>query len=407
MPKFFYNAKSFKGESSTGSMEVKDEHQLARILHEQGLVLISANLEKKLGEKKKIGISAPFLRRVSLVEKLMFIRNLQVMISAGLPLPRALKTLSVQSRNKKFKNVLTEIMDEVTKGNSFSASLTKYPDVFSELFVSMVKVGEESGTLDNVLKTLSQQLEKENELKSKIIGAMIYPAVIVSVMLGIGIMMLILVVPKLAQTFEDFDVELPLTTKITVFIGTLLATKWYLLIVIIFIFIFLMRIILRTKGGKKIIDNLVLKIPIVSNIIKKTNSAFTTRTLSSLIAAGVPLVRSLEITSGTLGNYFYREIISGAVEEVRKGKKLSNILEPHQDLYPPVVVQMVAVGEETGETSNILAKLADFFEEEVDNSTKNLASVIEPLLMVVIGGVVGFFAVSMIQPMYSMLGAIQ
>jgi len=407
VPSYFYTAKSLKGESKTGTIEAKDEHQLARILREQGFVLISANLEGEKNKKRIFEISLSFLRRVSLTEKLIFTRNLQVMISAGLSLPRTLKTLALQTKSEKFKRALLNIMEEVNKGNSFSDSLAKYPDIFSELFISMIKIGEESGTLEKVLKTLSHQLETENELKSKIKGAMIYPAVIISAMIGIGILMLIIVVPKLAETFKDFNIELPLTTKITVFIGTFLAQRWYLVFLMIIVFAFLLRIIIKTKEGKKFIDSLTLKIPIISNFIKKTNSAFTVRTLGSLIAAGVPLVRSLEITAGTLGNSYFKKAILDAVEEVRKGQKLSVVLEPYQNLYSPIVIQMIAVGEETGETSGILMKLADFFDEEISNATKNLASVIEPVLMIVIGAAVGFFAISMIQPMYSMLGAIQ
>jgi len=405
MSKYFYNAKSLGGESKSGIIEAKDEHQLAKILHEQGFVLISSNLEGK-EKKNRLDFSLPFFKGVSLAEKMMFTRNLQVMISAGLPLPRTLKTLAVQSKSEKFRKALLGIMEEVTRGNSFSDSLAKYPDIFSELFISMIKVGEESGTLDSVLKTLGHQLETENELKSKIKGAMIYPAVIISAMIGIGILMLIMVVPKLAETFEEFNIELPLTTRITVFMGTFLAQRWYLLIFLIIVFIPFLRTITKTRGGKKFIDSLILKIPIISTLIKKINSAFTVRTLGSLIAAGVPLVRGLEITAGTLGNSYFRGAISAAVEEVKKGEKLSTVLEKYQNLYLPIVIQMIAVGEETGETSSILMKLADFFEDEVSNATKNLTSIIEPVLMIVIGAAVGFFAISMIQPMYSMLGSL-
>lgn len=407
MPTYFYTAKSLEGNTKTGTADAKDEHQLARILHEQGFVLISANSERKKSAKISFGISLPIFKKVSLTEKLMFTRNLQVMVAAGLSLPRSLKTLALQARSERFRMVLLNIMEEVSKGNSFSDSLEKYPDIFSELFTNMIKVGEESGTLENVLKNLSYQLEKENELKSKIKGAMIYPAVILSAMVSIGILMLIIVVPQLAKTFEEFDIELPLTTKITIFIGTLLTQRWYLLLFIIIVLIFLLRVIIKTKGGKRFIDTLTLKIPVISDLIKKTNSAFTVRTIASLVAAGVPLVRSLEITAGTLGNSHFKEAISSAVEEVRKGKKLSVVLELYKNLYPPIVIQMVAVGEETGETSGILMKLANFFEDEIDNATKNLTSIIEPILMIVIGAAVGFFAISMIQPMYSMLGSIQ
>lgn len=408
MSTYHYIAKSSNGEEKSGTLEAKDTHQLARTLKNQGFILIKAEIEK--GEKKsflQFGLGdIPFLGGVSLAEKLMFTRNLQVMIASGLPLPRSLEILSSQTKSKKFKKALLGIEKEVIKGNFFSDTLKEYPDIFSELFQNMIKVGEETGTLDEVLKVLSRQMEREHELKSKIKGAMMYPAVIISAMIGIGILMLIMVIPKLAETFEELEIELPITTKFVIGLGTFLAEKWFLAILIIIGFIFLFSRISKTKRGKSAIDFLVLKIPIVSSIVKKTNSAYTVRTLSSLITSGVPIVRSLEIVAGTLGNIYFKTAISEAAEKVRKGEKLSEALKPYQNLYPLIILQMIKVGEETGETSSILAKLADFFEEEVGNATKNLTSVIEPILMLIIGAVVGFFAISMIQPMYSMLGSV-
>ncbi|MBZ9572043.1 type II secretion system F family protein [Patescibacteria group bacterium] len=407
MPKYFYTAKSFGGEMKSEVLEAEDLHQLARTLRQEGYILISATLEGREVKERKFEISLPFFGGVSLIEKMMFTRNLRVMIAAGVSLPRALGTLAIQSKSKKFREALLDIAEEITKGKNFSDSLAKYPDIFSELFSSMVKIGEEAGTLEDVLKTLTGQMEREYELSSKVKGAMIYPAVIICAMIGIGILMLVMVVPRLAETFEELNVELPPTTQLVISLGNFLAEKWPLAILIVFATLFLFRLILKTKEGKRIIDTLILKIPIVSPIIRKTNSAYTVRTLSSLITSGVPIVRSLEITSGALGNVHFREAMAASAIKVRKGSKLSKALRPYQNIYPPLVIQMIEVGEETGQTSDILAKLADFFEEEVTNATKNLTAVIEPVLMLLIGAVVGLFAVSMIQPIYSMLGAIK
>jgi len=403
MPKYSYTAQSLKGESKSGILEAKDEHQLARALRQEGLILIRAEPEGK-STKRNFEISLPSLG-VSLTEKLFFTRNLRVMISAGLPLPRALETLAKQAKNKKFKSAILNIREEIAKGKNFSDSLAKYPDIFSELFQNMVKVGEESGTLEGVLQTLSRQIEREYDLKSRIKGAMIYPAVIICAMIGIGILMLVMVVPQLAQTFEELEIELPLTTRIVIGMGDFLTQKWYLVILIIFVSAFIFWRATKTKTGKTIIDKLTLRVPIISPIIRKINTAYTTRTLSSLVAAGVPIIRSLEITSGTLGNIYYKSAIIAVAERVRKGEKIAQALEPYENIYPSIVIQMVAVGEETGETSSILAQLAEFFEEEVSNATKNLATIIEPVIMLIIGGAIGFFAVSMIQPMYTMIGA--
>jgi len=407
LPKYFYTAKSFKGEARSGVLEVKDKKELSRILHQQDLVLISASLEKEKIKKGKLEISLPIFRGVSLTEKMMFARNLQVMIAAGISLPRSLTILAAQTKNKNFQKALLDILEEVTQGKSFSESLRKYPQIFPELFVSMIKVGEEAGTLEEVLKNLIYQMEREHDLRSKITGAMMYPAVIICAMIGIGVLMLIMVVPKLAETFEELEIELPITTRFVIGIGTFLAEKWFLLPVIILVLFLFLRTISRTKTGKRLFDKLILKFPIISSIVKKTNSAQTVRTLSSLITSGIPIVQALGIVSGSLGNFYFKEAMTKAKEEVKKGGKLSEALKPYQNLYPLLVIQMIEVGEETGQTSDILAKLADFFEEEVTLATQNLSSLIEPLLMLLVGGAVGFFAISMIQPMYSMLGAIK
>jgi len=409
VPTYFYTAKSLKGESKSGTYEAKDEHQLARILRQEGYVLISALPEEKK-ERKTLFLFwqqlLPFWGKVSLKEKMIFTRNLRVMISAGVPLPRALKTLSEQSSNGRFKKVLLKIAEEITKGRSFSRALAEHPDIFSNFFCSIVGVGEESGTLEENLGILVRQMERENDLKNKIKGAMMYPAVIILAMIGIGILMLVMVVPKLAETFQKLEIELPFTTRLVIALGNFLTEKWYLVILLIFVLTMVIRFVLKTKAGKKLWDGLNLRIPIISTLVKKTNAAYTVRTLSSLIAAGTPLVRALQIVSETLGNFYFQQALVGSIEKVKKGQKLSEALRPYRELYSPTVIQMVEVGEETGQTSEILQKLADFYEEEVTRATKNLASIIEPIIMLLIGGAVGFFAISMIQPMYSMLGSI-
>jgi len=408
MSKYFFTAKSQKGENYSDYREAKDEQDLARILRQEGYILISVGKEES---KKKSGFgswrSIFSFGGVSLEDKLMLTRNLKVMVSAGISIPRALKTLAEQSKSKKFKKALIEISERIVKGENFSDSLASHPAIFSQLFCSMVKVGEESGTLEKNLDILAKQMERDHALKSKIKEAMVYPAVIITAMIGIGIMMLIVVVPKLAKTFEELQAELPITTKIVIGSGTFLAEKWYLVVAILFFCFGFFRAILKTKKGKEKVDTLVLKLPVISPIIKKTNAAHTIRTLSSLISAGVPLVRSLEIISATMGNFHYQEALAAAIEKVKKGEKLSAALAPYQNLYPLTVIQMIEVGEETGETSGILEKLGDFYEEEISQATKNLTAVIEPVLMLIVGGVVGFFAISIIQPMYSMLSSIE
>lgn len=408
MPIYNYSAKSLtEDKDKSGTMEAKDLRELAYSLKEEGFILIKAESQNKDKESgHKLRASIPFLNNVSLTEKMMFTRNLQVMTISGLSLPRSLDILSSQSKNKRFKKILLEIKERIVKGENFSVALKSYPNIFSDLYQNMIKVGEESGTLEEVLGILARQLERDHDLKSKIKSALMYPAVILFAMSTIGVLMMVMVVPKLAGTFQDLGVELPITTKFIIALANFITTKWYLFIIFIIIFIFGIWISFKNKKVRKITDALLLRTPIFSPLIIKTNSARFSRTLSSLMGGGVSIVRSLEITSGVLGNFYFKEALIKASEQVGKGKKISDSLEEYKHIYPIMVLQMIKVGEETGETSSILAKLADFYEEEVTNSTKSLASIIEPVLMLVIGAAIGFFAVSMIQPMYSILDTI-
>jgi len=404
VPRFSYIAKSEEGLTKTGFLEAKDETELAEALRQEGLFLISSKTEDLSSKDKKFSLSLG--SGVGSKDKLFFIRNLKVMTVAGVALPRAIATLADQARNKNFKRALIKIQEKIIHGQSLSQSMQEYPEIFPEIFQNMVKVGEESGTLEQVLNNLALQLEKQQELKSKIVSALIYPLVVLSAMVGIGFLMLIIVVPQLAETFAELELTLPFTTRIVIWLGTTAKQYWYLLPIVIFGLVFIIRQILKLKSGKRLFDKLFLKLPALSKLVRETSSASFARTLSSLTASGVPLIKSLEIIAGTLDNVYFKDSLLAAVEQVKKGVKLSETLKPYNNLYLPIVVQMVEIGEETGETSQVLEQLATFLEDEVTNATKNLASIIEPLLMLVVGGAVGFFAISMIQPMYSMLEAL-
>ncbi|MBI2573985.1 MAG: type II secretion system F family protein [Candidatus Wildermuthbacteria bacterium] len=401
MPNYFYTAVSSAGAHESGTAMVKDEQELAHVLREKGYVLLSAR-EKKDGDAwANLEAWLNGLFGVSLEERLMFTRNLKVMVSAGVALPKALEILSLQTKSYSLKKALFAVKEKVLQGFMLSQAMEAHPSVFSELFVNMVKVGEESGTLESVLSHLAVQTEREYDLKSKIKGALVYPAVILTAMTGIGILMLVLVVPKMAETFKGMNIQLPLSTRFVIGLGDFLTHQWYIAFGVVGLFIGSLAYFLRTALGKKAFDALVLKLPVISDIATKTSAAFTVRILSSLIAAGVPIVRSLEITSRVLGNSYFKAVLARAAEDVKKGAKLSQVFREYGKLYPPVVAQMLEVGEETGKTSEVLGKLAEFYEGEVGNTTKNLATAIEPVLMLFIGGAVGFFAISMIQPIVS------
>lgn len=404
MPNYFYTAKSFDGKTEAGVLSAPDEYQLAKIIKSKGLVLIRAMPEEK---KRKFTLNFSFsLLPVSLSEKIIMVRNLGVMISTGLSLVKSFDVLSQQSRNSRLKIALIDIKDRINKGENLSDALGNYPNIFSELFTNMIKVGEESGTLDEVFQILSLQLQKEHELKSKIRNAMIYPSIILLVMFIVGIVMVAFVIPNLNVFFKSLNVEVPIYTKILLTVGDFLSKKWYLVLIFMVLSAGSFYLLIKTKFGKKAIDAALLKIPIISPIVKKNNSASLIRSLSSMIAAGIPLTRSLEIASKTVNNHYFRDAAINAEEKVKKGWKLSVALKDYQDIFPFGVTEMVEVGEETGKSSNILKKLADFYEQEAITAVEGLSILIEPILIIILGLGVGIFAFSIIQPMYSSLQSI-
>jgi type IV pilus assembly protein PilC len=402
MPKYFYTAKNIAtGETSGGEMEAKDERTLAQDLRARGILLTS---HKEAKEKESFNIK--FFDRfisVPLKEKMIFTRNMSVMISSGLSVSRAVHNLSVQTRNKKFKKILLSVYDSLQTGKSMSEGLAQYPGVFSELFVNMIAVGEVSGNLEEVLGILALQLEKEHELLSKVRGALMYPAVIVFAMLGIGILMLTYILPKITGVFKDMNVELPPTTMFIIGISDFLRNHYILSIGIIIVVIASVKIFSSTKAGKRFFGLLVLYIPIVGGIVVKVNCARFARIYSSLLKSGISVVNTLTIVSKTLGNVHYKDVLIEAIGEIQKGVELSKIIGKYPRIFPILVTQILEVGEETGKTEVVLERLAEFYEEEVSQITKNLSSIIEPILMLLIGSAVGFFAVAMLQPMYSVM----
>jgi type IV pilus assembly protein PilC len=403
----FYTAKSYSGETKSGELDVKNERDLAMQLRADGFILTSF---KELKEEKKGEVKIKFLNRffsISLKDKLMFARNLSVMISSGMPLSRAIKSISFQTKNKRFAKMLESIFDDIQAGLPFADSLAKYPGVFDDLFVNMIRVGEASGNLEEVLEILATQLEKEHELMSKVKGALTYPAVILVAMFGIGIIMLTYILPKIMSVFKDMNVVLPLSTRIVIGISDVLKAHSILVAVGFFALGIFLKFFVQTVPGKKALGFAVINLPVIKNIVIKVNCARFARIYSSLLKSGVSVVESLQIISKTLTNYYYRDALGEAIEKIQKGIPLSKILEGHPKIFPVIVAQMASVGEETGKTESILLKLAEFYEGEVAQISKNMSSIIEPVLMIIIGSAVGFFAVSMLQPMYSIMDNIK
>ncbi|MBU4143070.1 type II secretion system F family protein [Patescibacteria group bacterium] len=405
MPLFSYTAKSVNGETKAGSQEAASETELAHSLREQGFLLTSlrAISGQALPSRQRLKEFLPSFAFIPLSEKMLFARHLAIMIGAGLAMTRALEILSLQTKNKNFAKILFTIKEDINRGQPLADAINKYPKIFSELFVNMVRVGETSGSLEETLKMLAYQMEKEYELKSKVRSAMIYPIIIIIAMFGIGLLMMIVVVPKLTLIFKEMNTDLPLTTQMLIGLSNFLSQHWLIGLWGLAALLVAGRFIIKTQTGKTYIDWLILRLPTIGEIVKKINSARLARTLGALVESNVPIVQSLQIIAGTLGNSFFRRSLSEAAATIQKGGQLSKFIDTYPQLYPPMVGQMIAVGEETGTLGTILGKLADFYEEEVANVTKGIATIIEPVLMVVIGAAVGFFAISMIQPMYSLM----
>lgn len=399
MAQYSYKAKNKNGEIKTGVLDAADEAALRRKLKEGGLALVSLKETKKSHD-----IDLEFITKylgVPQMEIITFVHLLTVMVKAGLSLSKALDALSRQTTNARFAKIISEVNVDVAKGNSFADALQKHPDVFDDLFVNMVRVGELSGTLDTILELSAEQMKKDFELKSKVKGAMMYPAVILCVMLAIGVVVMVYIIPKLTATFTEMGVTLPTSTKILIGISDALTKHGLELFAVAAVLGFLLGKFLKTLTGIRIFDKLILKMPIFGDISKKINIARFARTTSSLIKGGVSISTALKTVSKTLSNYYYKESINIAAEKIEKGDTLKDILAERENLFSPLVLQMIEVGEETGALDNILMDLAEFYEGEINETTKNLSTIIEPILMVVMGIAVGFFAISMIQPMYS------
>ncbi|MFA6304681.1 MAG: type II secretion system F family protein [Patescibacteria group bacterium] len=339
---------------------------------------------------------------ISAKDKIFFVQNLQVMIRSGLALDRSLKTLADQMENKRFKLIIAELAANTEKGISFTDSLTAHEKTFGHLFVSMVAAGEISGRLEDVLKQIYLQIKKSHELKSKIMAAMIYPIIVITAMIFISIGMMVFVVPKITAVFVEMKAELPLATKILIGISNFIVNNGWLTGLSGLLFIAIIVFTLKYKETKWYYHSLFIKLPMIGTIVKKINLAKFCRTLSSLLKTDISLVKSFEISAEILSNVVYRQSLLDSQKELKEGTSLTAVLQKYPKLYPPVIIQMCSAGEETGTIDEILGEMASFYEDEIDQVMKTLPSIIEPVLLLILGTGVGAMAVAIIMPMYSL-----
>ncbi len=385
-------------------MEARNRFEVYRELKRNGAKLLS--LKKQSSGIFSLDFWNERLSTVPETEIILFADNMSTMISAGLSLSRAISTAQKQSKNPKMKSVLGKLLQDVEGGVQFFEALSKNKNVFSDLFVSMVKAGELSGNLPSALKSVAIQMGRVHTLKRKIKGAMIYPSIIILAVFAVGIFMMTSVVPTLAKTFEEMNVELPYSTRLIILISDILKNYYIFAIAISLLLIFSIYSFLKTECGKRLFSKFILKIPIIKGISKELNSAYAARTLASLLKSGVDIVDSVNIASDVVQNRLFRNSLQDISESLKKGKTLTELLRNYEGLFPVMFVELVAVGEETGSVTDMMQKVADYYEEEVNEKTKNMSTIIEPFLMLFIGVAVGYFAVAMITPMYSLSSSI-
>lgn len=396
MPIFRYIAKNEHGETIKGKVEARNTNQAASALMGRSLLVIEikpiTETSLSLIQSKLMGVKADDL--------VNFTRQLSTMIGAGLPLATCLAILQEQAKPA-MAAVVTKLLKDVESGNSFAKALQEHHDIFSRVYIQLVKAGEVGGVLENVLDRLAETLEKQKDFAAKTKGAMIYPIIVMVAMLIVGFVMMVFVMPQLTEMYKDFGAELPMATRILIAISNVMAKFWWVLIAGgIGIFIWL-RTWFKTESGERVLDRFLNKIPIVGVLRTKIILTEMARTLSLLLGAGVSMLESLDIVGMALGSITYREATVAAKKEVERGVNLSTALEIHE-VFPALLSQMIAVGEETGQIDEILKKLAEYYEKESEYAVKNLTAAIEPLIMIILGVGVGFMVVSIMMPIYSL-----
>lgn len=403
---FDYQAINTNGQMTRGTIEGTDRTTIIGALTKQGMRPLSVKINTGTGKSFVRGFMKPKIKTNDIV---LFTRQLSTMVSAGVPLLRALNTLQTQSSNPTMKAILGDIINDVQAGSQLADALAKHPNAFSDIYVNMVRAGEAAGIVDDILKRLATQVEKNASMKKKIKSASTYPMVLLTLTVVAFFGLMIFVIPTIGKILTDLggpDAQLPATTQAMLDVSGFMVSYWYILVTVAIVLIVSIRKYVRTNAGKLMIHRLILKLPILKTLIMKISVARFTRTFASLVGAGVSVVEALHVTASAIGNKVYEKEVNEAADYVVNGKQLSQAIEGSK-LFPGIVPQMLAVGEETGQTDVVLVKVADFYEEEVDATIDSLSSILEPVMIVIMGGAVGFIAVNVMGPIASLSQNIQ
>lgn len=404
--KFHYVAINNAGKTINADVEAADRSNVLAAIKAKGWRPINVI---ELGSKESKGLTLFQRKKIKSDDLVMFTRQLSAMVSAGVPLLRAIGSLENNTDSKQLAFILGDVHKQIQGGATLAGSLERYPDSFDDVYINMVRAGEAAGILDDILKRLALQQEKNAKIRKKVKSAMTYPVVLIGITILSFFGLMIFVIPQMGKIVKDLggpDAELPMLTQIMLSVSEVIISYWFFVLPLFAGAVYAMMRYTKTPKGKRQFHTLILKIPGVKGIIEKLAVARFARTFSALMGAGVPVLESLRVTSRAVGNILYEEAIAGAGEEVKNGKNLSAIIGKN-DLFPSIVSQMLAVGEETGQTDTVLVKVADFYEEEVDASIEGLSSIIEPIMIVVMGGMVGLIAASVMLPIANMSSVIQ
>jgi len=401
MPIYKWEGRTAKGAVKKGEMEAPTEAAIRIHLRQQNII------PTKIDSKgKDINISLPFLKKkVKQRAVAIFTRQLATMIDAGLPLVQSLEVLSSQQDSKVFKDVIREVREDVEGGSTFAGALKKHPTTFNELYTNLVVAGEEGGILDTILNRLAAYIEKAEALKKKVKSALIYPATIVTVAVAVVIILMVFVIPVFETMFQSAGQSLPLPTLIVLAISKLIKKYIIIFIPVLILLFFLFTKYYRTQNGRAVVDRLILKSPVFGPLFRKIAVARFSRTLGTLVSSGVPILDGLAIVSRTSGNRAIEIAIMNARASIREGETIAEPLS-RSGLFPPMVIQMIAVGESTGALDSMLSKIAEFYEDEVDVAVSNLTSLLEPLLMIFLGVVIGGVVIAMYLPIFNMASAV-
>ncbi|MFH1238895.1 MAG: type II secretion system F family protein [bacterium] len=404
MPTFDYKVRNMRGNTITGVMDAKDRRSVIDKLRVQKLVILSVD------EKKASAFAGMFSlmrgggkrkRKVAIKHIVTFSRQLSTLVNAGVPIVQGLVILNEQIENKAMGQVVSEIRNDVESGLSIAEALGRHPEAFTELYVSMVRSGEAGGVLDVILDRLSGYLETSQKLRGKVKGAMVYPAVISLVAIGVTTFLLTVVIPAFKTAFSSFGAKLPLPTQILISLSEFLRAYFLVGIAGIIVIGILFSRFLRTEIGRKKYDTILLKLPMFGSLIRKVAVAKFTRTLGTLVKSGVPILEALDTTAKTSGNKIIEEAIMRARTSIKEGERISGPLKA-SNVFPPMVIQMITVGEETGALDTMLNKVADFYDQEVEVAIGGLTSMIEPVIIVIMGVAIGAIVIAMFLPMFEL-----